>query len=171
MEVNKEIFDVLWEYRGKSFGEFGDDNQEFLYSMLSESSPLGLVQACIPPLNTTQLEDWTEFEYWLNDIDSSFDLCDLNNNALIEIDFDGSTPTGIFGYPAQIHQAAINLIKRSEEPLHDRSIWATEINHGNKNLFLLYSGLSGWGLGHSYSVDVVESLATLTEENGYFQIG
>lgn len=169
MNVTNEIFNVLWEHRGGSFGEPGDVYEEFLYSALTECRPLGLIQAYIPPLNDAQLGDWTELEYWLQDIDPGFEISDLLLFSSKVIDFDRSTPAEVLGSTADIFQVAINLVKRSGDLLSGREIWATEINYENKKLFLLYSDLDGWALGHSYAVKILESLDTLSEENGYFQ--
>lgn len=169
MKIIDNIFDALWEHRGGSFGEPGDDYQDFFYSALEEAAPLGMIYAHIPPLSDRQLEDWDELESWLQGIHDSLELSDLCYSDAKEIDFDSSRPIDAFGDATQILKASINMVKRSSEQMSDSDIWVAEIKHGNRTLFLLYDDLDGWALGHSYSVEIAESLDKFTEKNGYFE--
>lgn len=174
MNLKTEIFDVLWENRGRSFGQSGDVYQEFLYSAMQEGDAPGLIHVPIPPLRKKQLRDWTQLDYWVQDIHYNLQLTDLLLSSSVSspdaIDFDGSTPTEVLGGASQIHQIAVNMVKRAGDLLDDRDLWTVEVNCGDRKLYLIYSDHDAWVLGYGCTVEIVESLDALSEKYGYFRV-
>ena len=156
---------------GGIFPEQGDEYLGFLYSMLQEIVPTGLVEVHIPPLPKSALGDWEKFEYWLEDVHGTLDVIDLISTTN-EMDpyelMDQKTPAEVLGNSEQIVRTVVELIKRSGEKMTDSDIWVGEVTHDDQILYLLFSWMDAWSLGHGDSVEVVESLDVLTEEAGYY---
>jgi len=137
-----------------------------MYDAFYESEWICIIWLHIGDLGDKTFNDWKEFEYWCDNTKLGL-MWELVDEGLFYDMPNSSTPKDHFKSKVAAKEQIISLLSKADTS-GIGSLMCAEIESKNKKLFLIYEDLDGWALGHMDRVLVVESLAELTPENGFY---
>jgi hypothetical protein len=162
-----EIFKQFYDRRGEEVCP-NEAGQEFIYHALAEEHDFtGIVPIFLPELENDILRDWEKFEYWCDDVQYKLLWKLIDEGDFYDLDED-STPIDFFGSINSITEKILSILR---DPANEdsQSLVCSEIESDGLNLFLIYLGSwEGWGLGHSNTVLVLDTLEELTMDKGFY---
>ena len=160
----------LFELFEKSCGSWitpDDKGRTFLYEAQAEFEFPGVVSLDIPELGDKSFDDWTQFEYWCDDIRRELMwklVADME-----DYDEETTSPRQLFKTKEAVKEKILFTLCSSEAE-GTADVTCVEIESDGATLFLIYEDTTAWALGYGDSVLVVKSLDELTPEFGYYPV-